>query len=301
VREVARTVFWHSTCLAKSVPYSDRAFRALVRDRPDVLVALLDAVVRPRLALTGVVTPEDVDDTHLDLPATLDADSVARCGDTVLHTEFQGYRDRTFDDRVFRYHLLLTLRYPAFRVETIALWIKRPSEVQRRGLITRHNVTLNVHVVVLPEIPALELLADPRTACFAPCASASDLSDEELCMRVATILRERGTGRQFHMAVVAAATCKRYHQMIKAMEAAKIEPVVIEDLVEIGRDMGFDEGVTQGVEAARGMLLETLSARGLVASAAQLERIAEERSLDRIRQWHRAALTAESADDALGE
>jgi hypothetical protein len=131
------------------------------------------------------------------------------------------------------------------------------------------------------------------------------MSDEEICMRVATLLRERGTGRQFHMAVVAAATCGRYHQMIKAMEAAKIEPVVIEDLVEIGRDMGFDEGMargmTQGIEAARGMLLETLSARGLVASAAQLERIAEERSLDRIREWHRVALTAESATAALGE
>jgi hypothetical protein len=97
------------------------------------------------------------------------------------------------------------------------------------------------------------------------------------------------------------------------MEAAKIEPVVIEDLVEIGRDMGFDEGIAQGiaqgitqgiaqgVEVARGMLLETLSARGLVASADQLDRIAEERSLDRIREWHRAALTAESATAALGE
>jgi hypothetical protein len=295
------------------VPYSDRAFRALVRDQPDVLLALFDVVVRPRLALAGAVTPEDVDDTHLDLPATLDADSIARCGDTVLHTEFQGYRDSTFDDRVFRYHLLLALRYPAFTIETIALWIQRPSEAQRRGVITRHNVTLRVHVVVLPEIPAEELLADPRTACFAACASTSDMSDEELCMRVATVLRERGTGRQFHMAVVAAATCGRYHEMIKAMEAAKIEPVVIEDLVEIGRDMGFDEGMAEGVaqgitqgvaqviDAARSMLLETLSARGLVASAAQLERIAEERSLDRIREWHRAALTAESATAALGE
>lgn len=78
-----------------------------------------------------------MDDTHLDLPRTLDADSVARSGELVLHTEFQGYRDGGFDDRVFRYHLLLALRYPKLRVETIPLWLRRPSESQLCANVAR--------------------------------------------------------------------------------------------------------------------------------------------------------------------
>jgi hypothetical protein len=299
------------------VPYSDRAFRALVRDQPEVLIALLDATVRPRLRLEGPVLPEDVDDSHLDLPPTMDADSVARSGSVVLHTECQGYRDGSFDDRVFRYHLLLTLRYPASRVETVALWLDRPAKARREGVIVRGNVTLRVRVVVLPEVPAEDLLADPRTACFAPCADSSSLSEAELCAEAARILRDHASGRELHMAVVAAAIRGRYNLMIKAMEAAKIQPVVIEDLVEIGRDLGLAEGRAEGVEkgraegvekgraegveAAREMLFETIAARGLVLGAPQRERIAREHSLDTLRKWHRAALHAESMDALLGD
>lgn len=64
-------------------------------------------------------------------------------------------------------------------------------------------------------------------------------------------LRERATGRELHMAVVAAAIRGRYHLMIKAMEAAKVEPVVIEDLVEIGRDLGLEQGRAEGIEKGR--------------------------------------------------
>lgn len=53
------------------------------------------------------------------------------------------------------------------------------------------------------------------------------------------------------MAVVAAAIRGRYHLMIKAMEAAKVEPVVIEDLVEIGRDLGLEQGRAEGIEKGR--------------------------------------------------
>ncbi len=159
-------------------------------------------------------------------------------------------------------------------------------------------MTVKVHVVVLSEVPAETLLADPRTACFAPCADSSGMSAEELCTRVAIALRDGATGRELHMAVVAAAVRKRYHQMIKAMEAAKIEPVVIEDLVDIGVDMGradgIQEGRVEGIQAAREMLLETIVARGLPMVDAERERISAESSLDRIREWHRAALHAES-------
>jgi len=251
------------------VPYSDRAFRALVRDAPQVLVSLLDAVVRPRLALEGNITPADVDDTHLDLPPSLDADSVARCANVVLHTECQGYRDPSFDDRVFRYHLLLALRYPTLQVETIALWLRSPSSAQRRGVITRGNVTLKLRVVVLSEVPAEQLLSDPRTACFAPCADSMGMSDEELCAKVAHALADRASGRELHMAVVAAAIGKRYHQMIKAMQAAKIDPVVIEDLVEIGVDMGVEKGRAEGIETGRAEGIETGRAEGIETGRAE--------------------------------
>jgi predicted transposase YdaD len=298
------------------VPYSDRAFRALVREQPEVLLALLEATLPPQPWLDGPVTPENVDDSHLDLPPTIDADSVARSGSVVLHTECQGYRDATFSDRVFRYHLLLTLRYPAFRVETIALWLARPSPAQRDGVIVRGNLTLRVHVVVLREIRAEVLLSDPRTACFAPGADSTTLSEQELCAAAARMLRDHATGRELHMAVVAAAIRGRYSLMIKAMEAAKIQPVVIEDLVEIGRDMGLAEGVekgraegvekgraegvekgrAEGIEAARDMLFDAIAARGFALGAAERERIAAERSLSRLREWHRVALVAQSLD-----
>jgi hypothetical protein len=180
-------------------------------------------------------------------------------------------------------------------------------------VIVRGNVTLRVRVVVLPEIPAEDLLQDPNTACFAPCADSSQLSAEALCLEVARVLRDHATGRELHMAVVAAAIRGRYNLMIKAMEAAKIEPVVIEDLVEIGRDMGLAEGVekgraegvekgrAEGVEAARAMLFEAIAARGLLLSADQRERIALVRSLATLQKWHRAALQAESTGALFGD
>jgi len=87
--------------------------------------------------------------------------------------------------------------------------------------------------------------------------------------------------------------------MIKAMEAAKMEPVVIEDLVRIGEDLGIERGRAEGIEAAREMLLETLAARGLEPTAAERMRFEGESSLDHLRAWHRAALRAESMADVI--
>jgi hypothetical protein len=308
--------------LARSVPYSDRAFRALVRDQPDVLIALLDATLRPALGLKGPITPQDVDEPHLDLPPGMDADSVARCGDVVLHTECQAYNDRNFDDRLFRYHLHLALRYRELRVETVALWLTAPAPDRRHREITRDNVTVRVHVVVLPEVPAQLLLTDPRTACFAVGADPSSLSAEDLCTRVAETLRD-ATKRELHMAAVAARLCGRYAEMIRAMQAAKIDPVIIEDLVEIGRDMGLEQGRAEGIErgraegiergraegierghadgleAVRQMLLDVIVMRGLELTDTERERISAERSLDRLREWHKKVLSAESLTGVL--
>lgn len=292
------------------MPFSDRAFRALVRELPEVLECLLDVTLGGALALEQPLTPENVDDPNLDLPPTVEADSVARSGDVVLHTECQAYRDPGFEERLFRYHLLLVLRFPKSRVETVAYWLTRPARSRRKGVIVRNSVTVRVRMVVLPELPAELLLENPRTVCFAPCADAAGMSEEELCAEVARRLKDdRASDRELHMAVVAAAMRRRYHLMIHAMQAANVEPVVIEDLVRIGEDLGIEKGLEQGraegraegIDAAREMLLETLVARGLAPTDAERARIELETSLERLRAWHRAALRAESMAGVLAE
>ena len=114
--------------------YTDRAFRALAQERPELVLALLRAA-GVELAREDVqVVPEDVDDSQLVRPASPAADLVARLGpDALLHVECQGYRDSDFADRVLRYHLTFMLRYPGRRVHTVALWVIRPPARQRLG------------------------------------------------------------------------------------------------------------------------------------------------------------------------
>ena len=48
------------------------------------------------------------------------------------------------------------------------------------------------------------------------------------------------------MAVVAAATQGQYKEMVEAMQHENLEPVIIEDLVHIGEDIGYAPGHTAG-------------------------------------------------------
>ena len=95
------------------MPLSDRAFRALARAEPDVIVALLRAVAPDALPEDARADPDDVTPSQLDaLPPPLDIDWAARVSaDDVSHVECQGYRDTGFLERLFYYHLHLVLRH----------------------------------------------------------------------------------------------------------------------------------------------------------------------------------------------
>lgn len=232
------------------MPKSDRAFRALSRTEPEVVVEML-RILAPTLVPAGTtLVPDDVVPTQLDgLPPELDADWAARCNDDeLLHLECQGYRDEHFSERSLWYHLGFALRLRGKRrVRTVALWLVPPSQGQARDIMVVGDISVKVTTIVLPEVPAAMLLQNPRTACFAAGANAGDWSDEELCGRVAAALAvRRASWAERHMAVVAAAMRKRYDAMVAAMERAHLEPVIIEDLVKFGEDRGYDRGYDRG-------------------------------------------------------
>src|SRR5262245_31012422 len=109
------------------MPKSDRAFRALARSQPDVVIGLLRAVAPDIIPPGAVVVPDDVAPTHLDgVPPELDADWASRvASDELIHTECQGYRDTGFSARALWYHLGFALRNRGKRrVRTVALWLK---------------------------------------------------------------------------------------------------------------------------------------------------------------------------------
>jgi hypothetical protein len=81
------------------------------------------------------------------------------------------------------------------------------------------------------------------------------------------------------------------------MARAGRRPTAIEAQVRLGEDIG----ITEGLRAAREMLLDALELRGFALPPALRERVAAERSLDRLRGWCRAALQAESIETVLAE
>lgn len=301
------------------MPSTDRAFRALAQAEPGVIVALLEALAPDVVPAGHNLQPEAVDDPHLVALPLLDADWVARTGESVesevLHMECQGYRRASFPDRLMRYHLYFFLCYHPRRVRTVALWLIVPPPRQRRGILQAGSVTVRVHSLVLPEIPAELLLADPRTACFAPGAAAGALTSAQICRRTVAILRANDASYpKRHMAVVAAAVRGRYNQMMEAMNEMSMEPVIIDDLVAIGEDIGFEKGLKQGIErgteagiekgrleGSREALLTTLEARGIKLRKDERARILAESSMDRLRGWHRRAITVRSARELLAD
>jgi hypothetical protein len=307
------------------VASSDRAFHLLASESPDAFRQLVDLALPGLLPGDARIDPEDLDDSRLDVPAAIDADFVARVDSSdLLHAEFQGYRDAKFLDRLFRYHLLLVLRYPERQVRTIALWMTTPPAAQRQGSITRAGVTVHVTPIVVPELPASLLLARAQTACFAPAADAEGRSDAELCALVAQSLAEnRATPTQRYMAVVAAATHGRYTEMVSAMQRPDLEPVIIEDLVRFGMDQGFEKGIAQGLERGieqglergieqglergrnealeelRAQLRATLHARGMICTSEEQMQLDSERSLTKLVRWVAVAGTAKSVKEIL--
>ena len=290
--------------------HSDRGFRVLAREEPDTILRLVQVLVPGMLSLGARVTPEMVDDPHLDAPPpALDADWVARVEpDDVLHVECQGYRDTAFPSRLFRYHLSLALRYPQRRVRTVALWLLLPPAQQRLDCIEIGDVRVRVTSIVLSEVDATLLLADPLTACFAPGADIGPMASSELCREVAEILaREGASWAKRHMAAIAAARRGRYKEMVEAMDQMGLGPVIIEDLVDFGHEQGLEKGLGKGLEKgreeglryARDTLLAVLNDRGLRLDERHQGLIEGERSLERFRRWLQRALRAGNVDDVF--
>ncbi|MFT3770113.1 MAG: hypothetical protein QM820_32185 [Minicystis sp.] len=290
------------------MPKSDRAFRALVRAQPDVVTGLLAAVAPGLLSAGAVLVTDDVAPTHLDgLPPELDADFAARvASDELLHIECQGYRDIGFEARTLWYHVGFALRNRGKRrVRSLAFWLTSPPEGHPRNRMTVDDITVKVRTVVLHEVKASVLLADARTACFAAGADEEGRSIDALCSAVALALRARNASwAERHMAVVAAAMRGRYKSMVRAMEQANLEPVVIEDLVKFGEDRGLKKGLKRGREQGRRAeeretLRRVLALRKLPLSLEQEQQIDACTDLATLRRWLDQAIFAESAAEAL--
>jgi hypothetical protein len=124
---------------------------------------------------------------------------------------------------------------------------------------------------------------------------------DELSDRVADALARRGAEpRKRAMAAMAALTVGRYDPLMRALEQKDMEPVILEDFVDYGYDLGLEAGEHRGlVEGERRALLKIFARRGLALTDAQRARIDVETSLDAFDRWLDAALTATSADEAL--
>lgn len=283
--------------------FSDRAFHALAQREPSVVLAALRVLAPTLAAGAAPIRPEDLAPTRLDaLAPPMDADWVARVGDeAIVHLECQGYRDATFLDRLFRYHLVLTLRHPERRVRTVALWLTTPPPTQRREAITRGDVRVSVTQVVLAEVDAEVLLRDPATACFAAGADAGSMRDEVLCARVASALAGLDASwYQRHMAVFAALSKGRYETMKRAMIAADLEPVILEDFVYFGEDRGIVKGKAEGeVKGKAEAVLQVAAVRGVALSEAQRARVLACSDVPTLEAWLRSAVTAANADEVF--
>jgi len=286
------------------MPKSDRAFRALARAQPDVIAGLLAAVAPGLLPAGAALVPDDVAPTQLDgLPPELDADFATRVAEGGLaHVECQGYRDTGFEARTLWYHVGFALRNRGKRrVRTVALWLMSPPQDHPTDEMTVDDITVKVTTVVLHRVKASVLLADPRTACFAAGAHKEGRSADELCTEVAAVLKTRNASwAERHMAVVAAAMRGRYKSMVRAMEQASLEPVVIEDLVKFGEDRGLKRGIKKGRrEDARGTLRRLLAVRKLALTAEQEQQIDACADLETLHRWHDQAILAAGAEEAL--
>lgn len=278
---------------------SDRAFRGLARAQPDFVAEMLRVLVPYSMPPDVSFTLDDMAPTQVDaLPAALDADCIARVGeDEIRHVEFQGYNDPGFSERSVWYHVGSALRYRGKRrVRTVALWLTQLPPGQTRHVMRCDDITVRVKTVVLPNVPAAKLLANPKTVCLAAGANPGRWSVEELCSRVAEKLREHeASWPERHVAVVAAAVQGRYHAMVDAMDKMQLEPVIIEDLVrfgeERGEERGYSRGLSQGLSQGQSGVYANQCARRLRRPLTSQEHTALLRCI--------ATLSADKLDDMM--
>ena len=181
----------------------------------------------------------------------------------------------------------------------------RPPAPQRAQRLVHHRITVQVSSLVVPEVPVERLLRDPRTACFAPAADSRGAPDEVICHRVARLLHDGQAGfLERHMAVVAARmhSQRRCKIMIDAMEWNDQEPILIEDLIKIGEDDGFEKGLEQGQRRTlRSALRTVLETRGIPLDEAQRARIEAEVDAARLSAWMRRAVLAKDSASVFAD
>lgn len=289
---------------------TDRAFRALARASPRSVLSLI-RLLRPALLRVDDDQIVALDDPQLDTPPhPRQADFAATVGDDeLLHVEGQGYRDPGFLDREFEYHLTFALRHPRRTVRTCAIWLRVPRADQRVERIERGTISFRVETIVLREVPAALLLSRPDTACFAAGADRGELDEDALCDAVVAALgRADAPLQERTMAAVAAMTVGRYDCLVRAMERADMEPVIIEDLVDYGYDLGRAEGRQEGERTGRevGRLAEAraavrtvLGARGFVVGSAVDTRLDGCDDVGVLEGWLRRAAVVPSVDEVF--
>jgi hypothetical protein len=285
---------------------TDRAFRALGRAEPDTLLvrALAPDLLPPHLAASSRLASADA---RLDTPdPSLEVDLALHqiAGPILWHLEGQGYKDLAFPDRVLRYHLGLVLRHWEREVRTVAIWLVIPSPEEALELMRKGAVSVLVKHLVLPRVRVSQLLLDPQTACFALAGDDEGRGDGVVAQQTVAVLQtHKASLRQWQMAAVAARSRshERYRAMVKAMDSAGVPSVIIEDLIHIGEEYGFDRGHQAGqLSSSRAAVRRVLSRRGLVVTEEQQARLDGCEDLALLERWHDQAITAASADEALG-
>jgi hypothetical protein len=86
----------------------------------------------------------------------------------------------------------------------------------------------------------------------------------------------------------------RHKEMVKAMQDAKVEPLITHELIQFCKEDG-------ALEEAREALLDTLDARGLAVLPAERRRIRREASIDRLRVWRKRAAVMASAAEVFAD
>jgi len=285
------------------MPASDRTLRAIGRDEPLVIAALIQRVAPELIPLGATLAPLDVLDSTIDYGyAVKEADWLAHAGSgCLIHVEGQGYRDSSFNERIWYYSVGISLRFPCHKVITVAIWLIVPPDRQRASEIEQGSITVKVRVIVIPELSAELLLEDPLTACFAAGADPGTMTEEELCERVMrTLVENKASPRQVAMAFVVADMVGRYTMLSKAAKKIDAEPVILEDLYYLMHDKGIEKGIEKGLAPLAHLFERRLGRRLCDKERRELEerldRLGPERLGDVVLDLDAKALAAWLAD-----
>jgi hypothetical protein len=93
--------------------------------------------------------------------------------------------------------------------------------------------------------------------------------------------------------------------MVEAMQHENLEPVIIEDLVHIGEDLGYSKGHAAGhtaghVVGQRSMLVQILTSRGVTLTVEQRRRLDACNDAATLTQWAEHALRGDDPAVWLG-